>query len=342
MINIFSTSIGNGKGGISTALIGYITYFKEYDVKFNVINTHSDRNKMVVFFKAIKKSLRVKENDICWFHCGPWLSMLRKLFFIIICKYKKAKIVVHFHSPVVSKYVDNFFLKKIIHLFVYLSDDIIVVAPWWRQLLQSHFPNHIDKVIISFNPLDEQLISFSKENNINTPKDDRVNVLSLSRLVNGKGVDQTIRAFQFLPENYFLTISGDGPQEDYLKDLVQELGLKERINFTGWVSYNQKINLYRESHLFCLPSKLDSFGMVYLEAMAANLPIVALNYQAIPDVLPDFSVKLLDNPSNIDIANAIEELSKIKRNTNLSNYVLNKFSPSIVVSDFLENIYDKD
>lgn len=53
---------------------------------------------------------------------------------------------------------------------------------------------------------------------------------------------------------------------------------------------------YRRADVFCLPSLQEGFGIVFLEAMAAGLPIVALRTAAIPEVVPDGETGLLVNP----------------------------------------------
>jgi glycosyltransferase involved in cell wall biosynthesis len=109
----------------------------------------------------------------------------------------------------------------------------------------------------------------------------------MTRLVEGKGIDTAIRALSLLDARYSLTVAGTGPMENRLRELAEELSLGERVKFVGWVEYEQKLDLLDEADVFCLPSRNDSFGMVYLEAMAAGVPIVALNHGPIPDVVRD-------------------------------------------------------
>ena len=340
MINIYSTEVGIGKGGISTALVGYIKEFSNKKIKYKLINTHAENKKSKLFLLACYEALRTKRDDICWFHCGPWFSMVRKLILIILCKMMGGKIIVHFHSPKMSNYSESKSLRFFLKLFFILSDKVIVVAPWWKDFLSYYYPEYKDKIIVSLNPLDDQLIKLAKSNYTKEHKSNYIHVLSLSRLVEGKGVDKTIKAFRNLPDNYRLTIAGDGPQKEYLERLIQEYDLTSRVKLIGWVDYSEKLSLYKTADIFCLPSKLDSFGMVYLEAMSANIPVIALNYQAIPNILPDFSVILLDDDNDESIANAIKSLSYIKKDLSLSTYVLDKFNASTIVNNFVENIYE--
>ncbi|HET8817579.1 MAG TPA: glycosyltransferase family 4 protein, partial [Pseudidiomarina sp.] len=58
-----------------------------------------------------------------------------------------------------------------------------------------------------------------------------------------------------------------------------------RVTFVGWVDYDDKITLLRQCDVFCLPSRYDSFGMGFIEAMAAGLPVVAYDLPAIRSVV---------------------------------------------------------
>jgi glycosyltransferase involved in cell wall biosynthesis len=72
-----------------------------------------------------------------------------------------------------------------------------------------------------------------------------------------------------------LVIAGDGPYLDALKAQAQALGLDQRICFTGFVSDADRERLYRAADVAVFPSLYEPFGIVALEAFAANCPVVA-------------------------------------------------------------------
>ena len=82
-----------------------------------------------------------------------------------------------------------------------------------------------------------------------------------------------------------LRVVGAGPELDRLRSLAARLRLQDRVEFAGHVSYARLAAEYRRATVFCLPSRQEGFGIVFLEAMAAGLPIVAARAGAAPEVL---------------------------------------------------------
>ncbi|HIF9403358.1 TPA: glycosyltransferase family 4 protein [Photobacterium damselae] len=339
-LKIFSTTLKSGKGGISTALVGYVSALQD-KVDLSFIDTHAEGSKLVCFLRAVKEATKVTPDDYCWFHLGPWFSMLRKLILICICRLKRAMVISHLHSPRVYDYLSSTQYKWLLKLIIKLSDKVIVLTPWWKSVLSEAFPEYKEKLVVSPNPADEQLEALAAQK-ITRKYGEKIQVLSMARLEVGKGVDKTVLAFKHLPDNYTLTIAGVGAQEAEIKQLIADNHLEHKVSMLGWVNYEEKTQLLTSADVFCLPSKLDSFGMVYIEAMAANLPIVALNYQAIPDVVPKFAGKLIDNDDEISLSDAIKTASEMcfsDSDIKPSEFVTKKYNSEYIAKEFLKNVY---
>jgi len=96
---------------------------------------------------------------------------------------------------------------------------------------------------------------------------------------------------------------GDGPSRRAWERLRDSLGLRDQVTFLGTVSRRELIHRYRTAGLFCLPSRQEGFGIVFLEAMASGLPIVAARAAAIPETVAEGEVGLLadpDDPAGLD------------------------------------------
>jgi colanic acid/amylovoran biosynthesis glycosyltransferase len=114
------------------------------------------------------------------------------------------------------------------------------------------------------------------------------------RLIEKKGVPVTLRAFAaFLRQypNAILTIVGDGPLLDELRNLTRELNIGGRVSFTGFVSQDQLRDIYYRSHIFLHPSQTGHDGNQegvpnsMLEAMASGLPVFATEHGGIPEAI---------------------------------------------------------
>jgi glycosyltransferase involved in cell wall biosynthesis len=104
-------------------------------------------------------------------------------------------------------------------------------------------------------------------------------------------------------------IAGDGPEHAALLGLAAELGLGGAVTFTGVLPDDELARLYRRADVFCLPSVQEGFGIVFLEAMACGLPVVATTAAAIPEVVPDRRAGLLVPPGDVvALAHALVEL----------------------------------
>jgi len=115
-------------------------------------------------------------------------------------------------------------------------------------------------------------------------------ILFVGRLLALKGVDHLIRAMPRVtaacPEAR-LVIVGDGEERSHLMALVRDLELVERTVFAGERQHEDVIRYMRAADLFVLPSLIESFGIVLLEAMSCGLPVVASNVMGIPSLIGD-------------------------------------------------------
>jgi glycosyltransferase involved in cell wall biosynthesis len=138
-------------------------------------------------------------------------------------------------------------------------------------------------------------------------------------------------------------IAGDGPEHARLRALAAELGLNDAVIFTGALADDQLELLYRQADIFCLPSVQEGFGIVFLEAMACGLPVVATLAAAIPEVVPDRRAGLLVPPSDLAaLAHAlIELLSRPSQRTDYGRFgreYVERFDWDRVAQVFLEQV----
>lgn len=107
--------------------------------------------------------------------------------------------------------------------------------------------------------------------------DRELRVLFVGRLKETKGVHRLAKAFTGLATDIpdaTLTLVGDGPLEDHLKELVQRYGIDDRVSFEGRLSNEFLPEIYAESAIFALPSDAEGLPRTVLESLACETPVV--------------------------------------------------------------------
>jgi glycosyltransferase involved in cell wall biosynthesis len=86
--------------------------------------------------------------------------------------------------------------------------------------------------------------------------------------------------------------------------LIEELGLEDRVQFTGWIAHGELPAVYNLADLFAFPSLYEGFGIPLLEAMACGCPVVTANTCAPPEVTAG-AAYLVDPADDESIANGM-------------------------------------
>jgi glycosyltransferase involved in cell wall biosynthesis len=124
-------------------------------------------------------------------------------------------------------------------------------------------------------------------------------VLSVCRFYPRKRLEVLLRSAALLRDRIpqlELRIVGNGPGYAKLRQISSELRLESTVRWLGDVNMKTLAAEYGRSHVFCLPSVQEGFGIVFLEAMAAGKPIVAARAAAVPEVVRDGILVEPENP----------------------------------------------
>ena len=144
------------------------------------------------------------------------------------------------------------------------------------------------------------------------PKAARPTILSVARMYPRKRLEDLLHAAVILRARIPLAqirIVGDGPESARLRLLHRELGLGDTAVLLGEVSRSRLAVEYTIAHCFCLPTVQEGFGLVFAEAMAAGLPVVACRAAAVPEIVEDGRTGLLVGERNpAELAHALETL----------------------------------
>jgi colanic acid/amylovoran biosynthesis glycosyltransferase len=143
------------------------------------------------------------------------------------------------------------------------------------------------------------------------------NVVAIGRLVEKKGFDVLLRALATLDLDpsrpWSATIVGDGPLRRPLFDLARQLGISERVAFTGSLPHGEALRILGGAQVFCLPSKFsadgdsDAMPVVLREAMVRGVPVIASRLAGIPESVDDEVGWLTEPGSVVDLAQALRQ-----------------------------------
>ena len=130
-------------------------------------------------------------------------------------------------------------------------------------------------------------------------------IMTLSRLPvqeTGKGHDEVLEVLPDLaremPDLVYL-ICGDGPDRPRLEEKARKLSVEDRVVFAGYVPEEEKVDHYRLANAFVMPGRTEGFGIVYLEALACGIPVVASNADASQEAVRGGELGVVVDPDDL-------------------------------------------
>lgn len=171
---------------------------------------------------------------------------------------------------------------------------------------------------------------------IDKKSDSTFKFVSVSYLKKNKNVDMTIRAFAELyrgDSSKKLIIIGDGEEENNLKNLAIELGVKENVEFLGRLDRVNTASEIRRCDAFVLPSQYETFGVAYIEALASGIPIIVTKCGGPEDFYDESLGRMINVGSLEELKEAMkyieENIFRYNRN-DISKMAKSKFDEKVI------------
>lgn len=266
------------------------------------------------FIKALKEG--IKASDILI------KKKIKVIKYIINCDAKYIISTRWDFSILLSKYGNNYSVKIAQEHHYHNNNDKYINVLKYKY-------NNIDYLFALTKTLEKEYKDFLKGNNEHTKvvlmpnmlyeipnKESKLkdkNIITVSRLDEGKKIDDIIRAFSKLKEkDWKLYVIGDGKEYNNLNNLIDELELKDRVVLTGYKNKEEIEKYMLESSLFLMASVSEGLPMVLLEAMSYGLPCIAYHTDSgTDDIIKDNkNGYIIKNRNEKEYINKIEKVLK--------------------------------
>ena len=192
----------------------------------------------------------------------------------------------HFKS-LFSKLFKPFFLNLIKKVSM-ISTISAYIANDLKKYVESKkvfiIPNGVDIKSFSIDiSLDEKLNIRSRYG----LQDNDIVIITVSRLVPSRGIEDAIASLAYLPDEYKLLVLGKGESKNNLITFAIEKKVSNRVVFGNFVSHDKLPNILKTCDVFVRVSRIEGMGNSFVEALATGLPIVGTRIGGIPDFLID-------------------------------------------------------
>jgi glycosyltransferase involved in cell wall biosynthesis len=221
---------------------------------------------------------------------------------------------VPFYDPFNSRLAIMHRLLKPVTLKIWRGAKLVVALSQSLRLtaMRTSLKEKIDIDIIR-NGIDGDLFCPGK----NKAVEQSFKMIAVSRLIERKGIQHVLTAMAELADAEIrLTIVGSGNYEKHLRQMCKEYGLESAVKFLGYCPNEQLPALYHANDVFILTSLAESFGIVFLEAMASGLPVIGARTGGIPAIVSHENGILVEPGAVAEIKKAIV---KMKNSPDLRN-----------------------
>lgn len=194
-------------------------------------------------------------------------------------------------------------IKKAVH--------IICPSNFTKQEVIRYLGIDSEKISVVYNGIDHDLFKPQKNESIELDY-----ILFVGSEQPRKNLETLLKAFyKVKKDNRFRKLKllkvGNPEKEKYRKKtlrIINELGLKKDVLFTGYVKFEELPIYYSNAKCFVLPSVCEGFGLTPIEAMACGCPVIVSGAGSLPEVVGDAGI-IIKNPHDVDgFAEAIKEL----------------------------------
>lgn len=225
------------------------------------------------FFNIYRKIRN--DYDIIHIHLpNPWAALAPILF------KTKAKIVLHWHSDIVKQKKLMIIYRPFQTMLLRRACSIIVTSRNYfnGSMDLQPYANKVRVIPIGIS-INHLTFPDGLDDKIRKQYPGKKIVLSIGRLTYYKGFQYLIDAAKYINDDTIILVGGCGELKEHLNNLITKNNVSKRIKLIGRIPQEELGAYFKAADVFCLPSivRTEAFGVVLIEALAMNVPIVACN-----------------------------------------------------------------
>jgi len=182
---------------------------------------------------------------------------------------------------------------------IHSSDLVILPSDIYRRKLLEAFPGIQNRTIFIHNGINPALFRPAEDDRSGNERNRYI--LCIAELQEYKAIDVLLHAAKPLlvsDRSLTLVLAGDGPLREKLEGLASTLGIRDQTRFLGLQGASEIVNLLHGCEIMVLPSRMEPFGIVLIEAMACRKPVVATAVGGIPEIVEHEISGILVEPEN--------------------------------------------
>lgn len=343
MHQVVMTGTSDSAGGGITSVIRLMRQmqvWKEYNIYWLATQTNGAGylEKLWMAIKAALKAPFVMWNcKIVHFHMVPGITLLIQLPELILAKLLRKKIIMEVH---VGNQLESYSKDKFFKWWFKRADLVLLLAKKWETFFKEMYSDVKVPTDVLYNACEmHEPIAFEKKKKL---------ILFAGTIHGNKAPDLLLKAWAKLNKKYpdwHVSFLGSG-NISYYEEMAKELGVKESVNFTGYINGSEKESCFHDASIYCMCSYMEGFPMTVLEAWSHSIAVVTTPVGGLPDVIDDDNNCLTFSIGDFnELAEQLERLISdniLRKRLSIEGYqqAMQKFSIE-VIGDKLNSIYKR-
>jgi len=268
-----------------------------------------------VYHQAVSAAHEFRQFDLVWYNTSPKTG-----FFSAVTNFDvPVVLMINDYNNAISRYpfgsrglfgVKQSVVRPIWRIFekwaLHACDAVVVNSRFMKRIIREWYGLSEEKLFLLYKAVDADFFTFKSSISFELP----LNVLFIKHDYIRGGLEELVAALSQLSVQTELTIAGPGRHKIAdIREIVQTRNYQGNVNFLGRVDRERVRDLFQSHDLFCVPSRAEALGVVFLEALASGTPAVGTRIGGIPEVLDEGKAGWMASPRDVNsLRRTLEEV----------------------------------